>query len=270
MVKKLFKYEFKAMLRFMLPIECIVLGIGLITRIIQFFETDTTVFQIFNVSSIILLVVALLGGIVAAEIYSIVRYYKNLFTREGYLSFTLPVTFSQHILVKAVTSVVVGIMSFIVSLISFCIASSGEFLEELSLAAGYIIKRMYANINGFHLTLYIIEVLVLFVVLMFQSMLLFYACISIGQTAKKNRVLWAILTYYIYYVITQIVYTVITVIITIVGPKISLDPVFKFIEKHPYASGHIFFIAVTILICAFCLLYFYVSHTVMRKKLNLE
>ena len=95
MVKKLFKHEIKAYLRIMIPVYVCLLAVALLGRVIQFFEADTFIYSFVNGSSIFVYVVAIIACFGFSSVFSIVRFYKNLFTDEGYLTFTLPVKISQ-------------------------------------------------------------------------------------------------------------------------------------------------------------------------------
>ena len=59
-------------------------------------------------------------------VYSVIRFYRNLFTGEGYLSFTLPVTPANHLWVKVVTAVSFSLLSVLVAALSGVIITAGE------------------------------------------------------------------------------------------------------------------------------------------------
>ena len=58
MVKKLFKHEFIAYMRALLPMHLIMLGVAALTRFVYFFENESTSFMIVGRSSIIALVIS--------------------------------------------------------------------------------------------------------------------------------------------------------------------------------------------------------------------
>ena len=114
MVKKLLKHEFMALSRMLVPMYIILLGLALITRIIAIFETDAVIYDIILVSSVIILSIGLLVGLVYTMVSCIIRFYRNLFSKEGYLTFTLPVSVNAHLGTKLLTSVVAYLASLAV------------------------------------------------------------------------------------------------------------------------------------------------------------
>ena len=194
MVKKLFKHEFFAYLRIMAMVYGILLTISLFTRIMLLFESDAMAYEIVMTFTWITYVIAILVAMGFVTVLSIIRFYKNLFTGEGYLSFTLPVTHTQHIWVKAATATVFHIITTVVSIISLCIIMSGDVLNEVCKAAAYIIRGLSEAPNNLfmHLCLYLLEFIIVSVVAIFQSTFVYYTFISIGQLFNKNRILAAI------------------------------------------------------------------------------
>ncbi len=95
MVRKLIKYDFSSYLKLLLPVQLILLGIAALNRIIQLFEDgSSTVYNIVFGSSVFLYVVSIIIAIVLTFVVSIVRFYQGMYSNEGYLSHTLPVTIS--------------------------------------------------------------------------------------------------------------------------------------------------------------------------------
>ena len=120
MVKKLFKYEFMYYLKALLPYQIIIPITALVNRIIQLFETKTDIYNIIFGSSVFMFIASVIVSMVMAFVLAISRFYKNLFTSEGYLTLTLPVTATNHIFVKlttAVTFVFATIINLIILLI---------------------------------------------------------------------------------------------------------------------------------------------------------
>ena len=99
---------------------------------------------------------------------------------------------------------------------------------------------------------------------------MYYACITVGQTAKKNRILMAIVVYYLYYIATQIISTALTVIFTVVAATGVLDGIVVWIVNHFAAALHIGLVIVLIISLALAVAFWFVIRTIMNKKLNLE
>ncbi len=269
MVGKLFKYEFASYLRTWLPVQIIMLGIAALGRFVQFFEADTTVYKIIFGSSVVVYALSIIVSFVLTGILCIVRFYKNLFTGEGYLSFTLPVTPAQHILIKLLATVAVEIGTFIVALTSVCIITSGELFNEILKAIAYL-TNMATDILGTHLVLYVIEFIFMLIMASVCGTLLIYGCISIGQTFNKSRVGWAVGVYFIYYMICQIAGTVFATVITLFYDKLPLNNILEWIEANPNAAIHIFLCSFIVIYLITAVIYYAVSYFIIKRKLNLE
>ncbi len=271
MVKKLFKHEFLSLLRLMLPIECAVLGAGILVRIIFLFEGKNELSESLKYSSIFIMVVALTAGTIAAIIFGVKRYYSNLFTVEGYLSFTLPVTPAQHIFVKAVTATVFEFIAGFIAIISFCIASAGDLLEEIVKLIAYLLKITFNEYKPIHLILFAVELLIFLVLTTVSRYLLFYCCITIGHLSQKRKVATAFGTFGLYVLVTNILSVIIEVVLMSVFSGTNfISQMYEFYEKNPYLCTHIGFVMSIAWYVVISAVYFLISNIIIKKKLNLE
>ncbi len=269
MVKKLFKHEIRAYLRVMPLIYIIIVAMSVFGRVIQFFENDGLVYNIVSGFAFLTYGVSIFVALFFTKIFAVVRFYKNLFTAEGYLTFTLPVTPTQHIAVKVLTAVMFDVLTFVVVLASGCIISFGELLVEIFKAAGYIINELFKLI-GFHSIAYALELVAIILLAGISGYLLYYTFISIGQLFKKNRILAAFGAYFVYYIIMQVISTIFTVFAALFGDKLPWEQIGVLVEAHPYATVHIALCFLILMSAAFSLLYFVIIKLIIRKKLNLE
>lgn len=270
MVKKLFKHEISAFMRVWLPMQIILLSVAVFNRIIQFFKADTVVYDIVYRSSVFTYAVAIIAAIGFAVFFGVVRFYKNLFTGEGYLSFTLPVTVPWHIKVKLFTSVLFQVMTVIVIVISLCIVSAGEMLFEVIKSIGYLLDLVAKYGYAVHAVFYVIEGIAVILVAMLCMMLLYYACIAVGQMFNKNRILAAIGVYYGYYTVTQIIGTVLVIMFTFFVETELFKSIAVFFENHTAAGIHIVLCGVLVLAVVLGFVYYVVTKSIITKKLNLE
>lgn len=269
MVKKLFKHEFLAYARVMSLVYIILLTIATAGRVIQFFENDSVIYAIISGIANITYTVSIFASTAFCLVFAIARFYKNLFTYEGYLSFTLPVTPTQHIVVKSLTALSFDIITLIMILISGCIITAGEVLTEIFKALGYIADKLY-ELASFHSILIGAEVLLLMLVLSLSGILLYYLFISIGQLFKKNRILAAVGAYFVYYIITQIISTVVLVVFSVVISPEAMEAFGQFVMNHPYTTIHVGLCGLIFLSGIFTVIYFLVTKRIITKKLNLE
>lgn len=269
MVKKLYKHEFLAWLRVMPILYGIMLAMAAINRCIQLFENDSVYYDIIFGSSVTIYVIVLVAGIAAPLLFGVVRFYRNLFTGEGYLSFTLPVTPANHLWVKAVTAVSFSLLSVFVAALSGVIITAGEVFHEVCKAAAYLLDAVPQALVG-HLVLYCLEMTVLMILSVFSAYFLYYMCICVGQMSRKNRILAAVGVYFGVYLLTQILGTGLSIVLVVLEAAEVLTRLMMLIEEYPKEAIHICLCAgmlVSVVISAVCYL---VSHWVIRKKLNLE
>ncbi len=270
MVKKLFKHEFLASLRLWLPMQIILLSVALFGRIIQFFERETTAYEIVFRSAILIYCLALFTSILLTLVFGIVRFYKNLFTHEGYLSFTLPITPNQHIWVKTVVSALSMIATLLVAFVSFMVFTCGEVFTEVMKAAGYLVKHFAEIFGTGNIVAYVLEGIALVLLYIAMMYLLYYACIALGQTFKKNRIVGAVGVYFIYYAITQVFGTILVIACTFLADAGFFTAISNFIENCPEISVHIIMSFLLFWVALFTAIYFLVIRAVVRNKLNLE
>lgn len=269
MVKKLYKHEFLAWLRVMPILYGLMLAMAAINRCIQLFENDSVYYDIIFGSSVTIYVIVLIAGIAAPLLFGVVRFYRNLFTGEGYLSFTLPVTPANHLWVKVVTAVSFSLLSVLVTALSGVIITAGEVFHEVCKAIAYLLKEIPQALAG-HLALYCLEMVVLSIVSAFAAYFLYYMCICVGQLFRKNRILAAVGVYFGVYLLTQIFGTGLSIVMVILETAGVLDHLLMLLEEYPKEAVHISLCAgilISTVISAVCYL---VSHWVIRKKLNLE
>ena len=277
MVKKLFKHEIAYYMRSMLPVYCILGAIAVFGRVIQFFEADNTVYNTVNIIAILSYVVAIIAVMAMSYVFTITRFYRHLFTSEGYLSFTLPVTPTQHILTKLTTAVITHAASLIVILLSACIITAGDVLVEVIKAAAYIVnliperlaftfKETTAAQWQANIWLFVIEFILLLVTAVIYQMLLFYGCITVGQMFHKNRILAAVGVYFGYYLATQAVGTA----LVIVSRFLPWETFADIFYAAPIGCIHALAIGYILLNLLIATGLFFVSRYIVRHRLNLE
>ncbi len=265
MVKKLYKHEFAYYLRSMLPIYGILLGIATLARVIQFFEADNTVYDILSGTSVGSYVICVITCLVLTTVFTITRYYRNLFTAEGYLTFTLPVTPAQHMWTKLLTATAFQLISLVIVFSSLCIISAGDLLNEIIKAGVYLFNRLPQDWQA-HFGLFVGEGILLTVATTVNSLLLFYACITVGQMFNKNRVLAAVGIYVGYYIVTQILGTIVTVF----AAFLPWGDIGQFFMRHTIGCIHGGAWATLLFTTLISAAYFILSHQIIRHKLNLE
>lgn len=269
MVKKLYKHEFLAWLRIMPIIYIIVLGFAGMHRFLQLFEADSIYYSIAFGSATFAFVLVIFAALAAPTVFGVIRFYKNLFSSEGYLSMTLPVTPANHLWVKLTTGVCFDIITILVVLFSLLIVTAGDMFTELCKAGVYLIKQIPEDV-GIHLFFYLLEILLAMLLASFNGYLLYYTCLCIGHLFRRVRILASVGAFFAYNLLMELVSTFFSLGFTVLGSIGALDWTDAVIDKlGPYTIHLVFGIGLVISLLQ-GLIYFLVCHHILRKKLNLD
>lgn len=269
MVKKLFKHEFAAWLRIIVFFWGAALLTAAFNRVLQVFESDNVSYDMLMSSGVTLYVIAVLCCMAFPTIFGIVRLYRNFFTGEGYLTFTLPATKAQLLWVKVSTAVCFSALSAVVCLLSGCIIMAGEVFLEVCKAFAYIFKDIPGDVAG-HLITWLLELLLCMLMATVGNHLFLYTCVCLGQLFRKNRILAAVGVYFGFYLLSQVLSTIFSITLVMQIELGWLDSLEKFVGAHPLASLHILLLGSAALNAAIGAVYWLICHWVLRKKLNLE
>lgn len=265
MVRKLFKHEFAAYWRVLIPAWIALMGVAVLGRLIQFLESDSTIYSIVSGSSILFYVIGIMVALAFPFVYAIIRFYRNLFTGEGYLTFTLPVKPAQHIWVKVLTAVTLQIASLFVVAVSAAVMTAGELLVEIWKAAMFILDKVHQYL-GSHLGWFMVECVLLMLVILLYEFIFYDTCITIGQLFRKNRVLAAVGVYFGFYILSQVIGTC----AVIVAAFIDWESLLVFVRENVYLCAHLGAWLMIVGTAAMSLIFYAVTHKIICKRLNLE
>lgn len=208
MFGKLLKYDFKYVARIWWMLAVGVFGLtvaaSLVFRAIFLNINSNGFFAFLSFLGMFFLVVSFIGifgSLVVTEVLVFVRFYKNFYTDEGYLTFTLPVKRSKLLLSKTLNSIIwfalhtALILVCVVIFLGLGVGSSMGTppLKTVGSSIGWLWDKV-----GFWLIVYAVEAILLFVVLSAFTTCLVQLCITIGAiVAKKQKVLAAVGIYYL-------------------------------------------------------------------------
>lgn len=202
MLRKLLKYDFRALNRFLIILHVILLASAFLGRIalrasvISLGENGIVGFGIFL---IIVYAVALLAALNATLILVGVYFYRNLYSDEGYLTHTLPVSAGELLASKAIAGSVWLFADQILMLVSFAILVSFRPVVDLVLQnKAWILQLLQlpenlspataaGSVAGWLLLLALASSL--------QSAAMIYTAVTVGQLFSNHRV-WAALVAY--------------------------------------------------------------------------
>lgn len=201
MLIKLIKYDLKSLNRILIILHAFLLFVAVLMRIFVTGKIQlNSEFDGFLFGFSILMYALMITGITfGTAIVVAVRFYKNLFSDEGYLSQTLPVTMGQHLLSKTITGTLWGWIDYILILVSLYIGiATPEILKlyrgnqvEILRQLGFTGK--YAAVTPVQI---IVFLLVAGLIGCIANTVIYYASIMLGQLFSSHRVIGAIACYF--------------------------------------------------------------------------
>ncbi len=221
MLKKLLKYDLRAMLKYwwIAALSSFIMSIiagGCVNLLLSEYELPIAI-TILSVLFIVVDVIGLSGFVILSSILVYVRFYKNFFTDEGYLTFTLPVKRASLLNSKLISGTFVMILTTVAAIFNLCVTFAIAFWRdffnsEMLEVIAFEIEEAQKALGGY-LIIYAIEIIALFVVALLTSVLFISICITFASViTKKARVIAAIGIYYVVNAtvngITQLVYMI--------------------------------------------------------------
>ena len=262
MVKKLLRHEFIYYFRTFSLFLPMVLVIALVTRMFKAMGGSTYV-EIVKVSSELLLSLGCVALLVMSVAVGVIRFYKNMYSAEGYLTLTLPVTHTAHIFVKLLTAITCQVTCAATVFVASIIAGAGSDIWDSI--------RYYGNaIDTTSFIIYTVEIIALVLSYAVSNMLMYYTCITIGQTAKKNRILMSVGAYFLIYIISQVVATIAIIVISVLSTAGALDGIAIFFARYPDLTIQLFLLAFIVMYVVISAIFWRITQSIMTKKLNLE
>lgn len=259
MLGKLLKYEFKATSRIFIPLLLLLVILTPITKImvsfIDKFKGFAEIIPILTTASYGMLIIAIC---VTAFIFMIYRFYKNLLTEEGYLMFTLPVSVHSLVLSKAIVAFFWTIVSYAASGLSFLVLIySAELKDKFFYYYDMISKAAYAEMK-FELTNFIVWTCVLMLISQIYIIFYAYCSIAIGQLSR-HKILGAIAAAIVINITLQVVMNAVLIPFTI-----SID------ETNIVSSLTNLYLISAAMSIAITAVFYFITTTVLQKKLNLN
>ena len=145
-----------------------------------------------TVGSVVMYILGCGAVIVLTFIIVALRFYNNLMGREGYLSFTLPVTPEAHLASKMISGATFCVLSYVVIGISGVILTAGTgFWSGWVLRVTELLLNAVKLDNPVILILYVLNGLTALI----EMVAIIYFSICVGQQASKYRILAAIGVY---------------------------------------------------------------------------
>ncbi len=265
MLKKLFKYEFSYMSRTVPFGYLILIAFAIVNRGLQSLADSNDMFLLAESLSVLTLMLITYAVLLLPTIMLIVRFYKSVVGDEGYLSFTLPVSASQLLVSKLLNAFVWTFFSCVAIALEVLISSVGfvDYAEAFRQIFGALGQLEAADPLLFWIIA--VELFLLVIVVPIANFCQIYASMSIGQLAKKHKILGSIGAYIGINVVESVITSIITGAITMsVSVNAELEYAFDYFSVMALVGIFVLFYA------AVGTALFLTSRYILSKKLNLE
>lgn len=282
MLGKLMKHEWRATKRILIPVNLTIIIITVVECLL--FACDV-LYHKNSIPLVFLLILLYALSLIAlatvSSIYLYVRFYKNLFTHEGYLMFTLPVTPLQLVNSKLIIGMVWTFINIILSAGSlFAIVFSGtyfsakhgvmkeDFLADLSsvLSGGTTTATSFKEIFGYSVPEFLIVCVITLLISSFFSLAMGYLAIALGQLIEKYKLACSIGFYIALYVVTQIISSCFMIIVNIRNITNASED-FLGASMNIYQSV---LPATAVLSLILGIVFYIITLLIIRKKVNLD
>ena len=274
MLKKLLRYDTRAMFRYwwIAALSCVVFacaGGGCLSILVSDREYPFFVNTMAGMG-VALPFFGMSAFVILAYILVFIRFYRNFFTDEGYLTFTLPVGRHQLLNAKLIsgTSLLAATMAVLIPAILLMlvigmreILFTPESLEQL--------KEIFTDlweITGTWIFVYAAELILLFLLTILFGVQFLYACITLASLlVKKAKVITAI---GIYYGASSVLSFVMQILQLFALPSI-VGLMENFTEAAALGMFALLLFGMISFTAIFCGLLYLLQHWMLDRKLNL-
>lgn len=256
MFAKLLKHEWKSCSRLLTILSLAALGLGIVgAGLLRYLvgaltgQTDETMSA---VSGILLsfVVLGLVAYVFGAYIYLVLRFYRNKFTDEGYLTFTLPVKSWQILLSSFVNFALWVLIVAIVASVAVCLITLAG-VDGVNDLTGDL-HWYYEDLWGADLWRSILSGIVSYL----SGIMITLTCVTLGAViAKKHKLLAAMGIYYGY-----------SLVVNILSAVLMVSYVVAYSEGGLAQSNYVYEIIAQLLLAVGG---FFLSSWLMDRKLNL-
>ena len=265
MLGKLIKYDLKVSAKLFILLHAAYLLVCVISR---FLYMDNLNFQgpaepvVISLTLFISVLTILMTALmIFTELHIALRFYRSMFSREGYLSWTLPATPSTHLLAKFLSGYLIAAADIIIIAAGILVLVTGSNVAD---AYRQIAPDM-EKVLGITLGSYALKLFLFTVIFTFTSIVQIYFCIALGQLFQEHRVLLAIAFYFLAGFGVQILTTSLLLITGLIRPQM-------FADSYSFNMGRytdILYLITGILSIILAVIEYMVTNYIMKRKINL-
>lgn len=282
MLGKLLKHEWKAVWKvpmLMFGVLMIMAVLAGLTFSLPIWDSEWIGLPLSGVMLLLMFYFSMIGVIVGVSIYFAVRYYKNMFTDEGYLTHTLPVTTHQLLISKVITMCgweLIASLAVILSLILFgwvtvlsLIPKDSSFAREVLEAFGELFRAIpelwrspeFRGINGFGAS-----IVVMMITSVFSNAMVMIGSVNLGQMVRRHRILGAVGAYFAIQMVMQIATTLFVMPVMMM----QIEAIDYYMEVSPFAVMTPMYYIMAVIFLAVGIGLYFLSEYLIRRQLELE
>lgn len=209
MLGKLLKHDFIATWKVPVILDAALIVLGImtagLTQTIPHLEGSFSM-TLFTFSYLGFYYIGIIATNVVTLIFLVIRYYRNLYTSEGYLTFTLPVHTDLIVLSKVITGTVWLALCYFSTFVSVTIAGA-SFLKAAGADFSAVLEGItdVFQVFGFGQPGFTPILLLLILLTPIAAILSMYFSVSIGQLWQNHKVLGTVLCIIALYIANQFV-----------------------------------------------------------------
>ena len=289
-MRKLLKYEMRAMNRRLFPVYLGMLAVALLNG---FFgmgaivaDSDALHTLVENLPSplsfllgmmqmviITLFFGIMIGMMVIWLLTTINRFNKGLLGEEGYLMFTLPVSTGRLIGAKLLASSIHLVLASLVALLSMCfMAGTTGISAFFRLMADADFGSFFGELARACPTwpLVGLEFLALCVLGVFGTVLHFYLSMALGHLSNSHRTLMSVLAYIGISVAMSVLSSLGLTGLMLLENVGFIESIARFVFDHGELAGHLMMLALLALSVIQCVIFWFGTRYILKRRLNLE
>lgn len=270
MLRKMVKHEWKATWRFLTAVNLMTILLACIGKLSQLFKGPIPEYIRTLYISVYVLLLIVSGC--ATLFYLVIRFYKTLYTDQGYLSNCLPVSADCHLLGRLLVFFTWMLINSACILFSVAILLWGirfpDYTPEL-------LKLVVVVLGGGKFSSGILYLVAAGIFGTLESILMFYFSVSVGCQFRRHRVLASAGAFVLAYLVMQILSTVLLVFsgyfTFMLNPDIAQNTIATLTDFFEAFRPTYTLLAVGsfILLIASSAVYYFTARYLLSKKLNL-
>ena len=284
MLKKLLKHEFRYVWRIWWILAVVMLSLavggGLTQGFVKLAEQNSSFESAANLSAILLslCIICMVCSVFGLFILILVRFYNHMFTDEGYLTFTLPVSRRDVLLSKTINAFIWTIAHTVLLIICIDLISilsdlttNGEIGASnlITYSIGELFEIGWDAFGGWTIA-YAFEIFALMAIGVVFGICLFQLCITIAATvAKKAKLLVAIGVYYLAGIVLSLIGQIILIIAAAITSSGLSTVLANITEMQGYGLLALVLLIGIAAFSTFTLLIYFINRNILERKLNL-